>query len=1410
MSMAKHHIEWLKLLEVSGPFLSLPVVMRVFPHGLDKHDPELFSDLRSAFTEWEASLDDRKRGQALHHAWIRFVLEHILGFHGDTLLTDQAAPPHCRLGLGEYAEVLVPDFVVVDPPQMPEAGKARLLVQTYPHNQDLERAIPHAHWQASPCTRMMELLHASGVPLGLVSNGEAWTLVYAPVGETAGYATWRSSLWIEERLTLQAFQTLLRRERFFNCATENTLPLLLQESVQDQHEVTTQLGFQVRKAVEVLIRSLDVIDHESGRQLLKDVDEKTVYEGALTVMMRLVFLFCAEERGLLLLGDALYDQHYAVSTLREQLREDADRYGEEVLERRFDAWSRLLSTFRAVHAGVAHEAMTLPAYGGALFDPDRFPFLEGRRAGSTWKSAPAEPLAIDNRTTLHLLEALQMLQVKVPGGGPSEARRLSFRSLDIEQIGHVYEGLLDHTAKRAAADGPVVGLVSGKKGEFEVELKDLEERYCTGDKALNEFLVEKTGKTSEAIAKALTAEPDPLRRQKLLASCGNHKFLFEAVAPFLNMIRDDTFGRPLVIPGGGIYVTEGQERRATGTHYTPRSLTESIVQHTLEPLVFEGPVQGKPRESWRLKSGKEILDLKILDMAMGSGAFLVQACRWLSERLVEAWEMEAESAQDVPRAVPFAAPATGSPEEMIIPDDADERLAYSRRLICDRCLYGVDKNPMAVDMAKLSLWLITLDKARPFTFLDHALKSGDSLLGLTSVDQIEKFHFITEWHQTQDVRLISIIRDLFKRSMAKRLELESFTVNSIHDSQRKAALLEETREIMGMVAILADMLTGIAVAHADGESGKRGGLLSKEFDKKRDQVWSALEARYQRLDVESAKDAIEALVPDAQALLDVDLPLKSASRRPFHWPLEFPEVFVNEDQTRRGFSAIVGNPPFMGGQKITGGLGTAYRNYLIDVVAGGRKGSADLCAYFFLQAAKLEKNGGITGLLATNTIAQGDTREVGLDQLTEKGFSIPRAVPSRKWPGTANLEVAHVWLRKGPWIRPYILNDIEVLRISPLLQVPGHVLGMPFTLRLNQKRSFQGPIVLGKGFLVSLDEADKLLNDGPRNKDVLFPYLNGDDFNSNADQGFSRYVINFRSWPLRRASIVEWRQLNNNRQPSSSRVSVVQPDYDGPVAADYPQLLKIVEQRAKPERDNASNMNARKFWWRFLGTRPELEEAIGNMKEVIVGVRHTKHWSVCRFKPQWVFSDALIIFPLSPSKYFSFLQSNLHEAWVRRYSGSLETRLRYSPTDCFENFPFPTNLDDLDVLSDTYDKNRQSIMLSRQEGLTKTYNRFHNPAEDAEDIVKLRRLHVEMDYAVSAAYGWADLDLDHGFHETKQGTRYTISEPARMEVLDRLLALNHERYEEEMKKGLHDSGKKTKQKTASKRKVDGRELSLKF
>src|SRR6516165_3095060 len=486
MSIARHHAEWLSLVEVSGPFLSMPVLLEAFRDGLEAHDPDHHLLLRLAHDEWEA----KPSNPATHNAWVRFVLRKTLDYAAEALLEGQKIPQSLHAEVAEQHETLKPDLVLKEP----ASGKPRLLIQTYPTTQELTKPVPGVLWKASPDTRMTELLHATGVRLGLVTNGERWMLVDAPRGETTGYASWYATLWLEEPITLRAFRSLLGLHRFFGVDEKETLEELLKKSAANQQEVTDQLGYQVRKAVEVLIQSLDRADQDHGRELLRGVTEAELYEAALTVMMRLVFLFCAEERELLLLGDELYDKNYAVSTLREQLRVTAANFGEEVLERRHDAWSRLLTTFRAVYGGIQHQRLKLPAYKGELFDPDRFPFLEGRTAGTSWKDTPCQPIPVDNRTTLHLLEALQVLQVRLPGGGPATPRKLSFRALSILQIGHVYEGLLDHTAVKATE--PVLGLSGPRDHEPEVPLAKLEALAAKGEDELLSFVKEETGRSS--------------------------------------------------------------------------------------------------------------------------------------------------------------------------------------------------------------------------------------------------------------------------------------------------------------------------------------------------------------------------------------------------------------------------------------------------------------------------------------------------------------------------------------------------------------------------------------------------------------------------------------------------------------------------------------------------------------------------------------------------------------------------------------------------------------------------------------------------------------------------------------------------------------------------------------------------
>jgi hypothetical protein len=1353
MSITRHHNEWLTLVPNSGPFLSLPVLTQVFPQGLDAHESDHARHLRMAFEEWDDNQSGRRPYTGIHRQWIKLVLAETLGFE-ETLAEGQAIPQTLKSEIAEYGETLRPDWIVNDP----ATKKARLLVQMYPRSQPITKPVQASRWKTSPDTRMMQLLHDSGTRLGLVTNGDHWMLVNAPKHETTGYASWYSNLWLEEQLTLRAFRTLLCADRFFSVPENETIEALLDRSAEDQQEVTDQLGYQVRKAVDVLIQALDKADQDHGRELLADVDEKVLYEAALTVMMRLVFLFCAEERELLLLGDDLYDKNYAVSTLREQLRATADQFGEEILGLRYDAWMRLLTSFRAVFAGAKHDRLKLPAYGGGLFHPDRFPFLEGRRAGTCWKDTEATPLPVSNRTVLHLLEALQVLQVRMPGGGPAEARTLSFRSLDIEQIGHVYEGLLDHTAKRATESA--LGLQGTRDKEPEIPLADLEKLAAKGEKELLKFLKEETGRSESALKKGLTVEIEDELASRFRTACQD-SHLWKRVQSFAGLVRLDTMGYPVVITSGSVFVTAGTDRRSSGTHYTPKSLTEPIVQYTLEPLVYVGLAEGLPKEQWKLRSAKEMLDVKICDMACGSGAFLVQACRYLSARLLEAWDEVQRAHPGTVRITPEGQPSTGQPGETLIPDDLDERQTYALRIVAQRCLYGVDKNPLAAEMAKLSLWLLTLAKDKPFEFLDHAIRCGDSLIGISNPDQLRKFNLEGKGEDNQ--LFLQFLDPKIKEAIELRRRLETMQANTVEDVQAQERLSQEAEETIERLKCAADL------------------LVAAEFT-----PGSAADKRAARDDA-AIKVAVHFHASDLATFQgEVQKDLKGQPT--FHWPLEFPEVMVG----RGGFDAFVCNPPFMGGSKISGNLGGAYRNYLLKRIARGTKGNADLCAYCFLRASRLIKSSGLFGFIATNTISQGDTREVGLESLVEGEWRIIRSEPNKKWPGSASLEVSTVWIHRGLWSGPVFLSSAQVGGITPYLTPAASTSSKPSRLSANSGLAFSGTYILGTGFLVGADEYGKLIRSNPRNAEVLQQYLAGEDFNTRFDQSASRWVINFQDWPLSRKA---------------------KPSYSDPVAEDYPDCLRIVEERVKPEREKNNVASLRENWWVFKRRTVELVALTNSMDRVLFHAFNGKYLCFGFVRTGIVYAGPHIVLALPHSHQFAVLQSEFHNSWAFFYCSTLENRLRYAPSDLFETFPFPVRvlvptrsdnstacLSKLNRAGTSYHDYRQAVMVERQEGLTGIYNRFHDPEETSADIRKFRELHVEMDNAVAAAYDWTDLDLGHGVHETKQGIRYTISAAARREVLARLLKLNHERYAEEVKQGLH-SNKEAAKKAGPKKKA---------
>ena len=311
-------------------------------------------------------------------------------------------------------------------------------------------------------------------------------------------------------------------------------------------------------------------------------------------------------------------------------------------------------------------------------------------------------------------------------------------------------------------------------------------------------------------------------------------------------------------------------------------------------------------------------------------------------------------------------------------------------------------------------------------------------------------------------------------------------------------------------------------------------------------------------------------------------------------------------------------------------------------------------------------------------------------------------------------------------------------------------------------------------------------------------YIGGEEVNTSPTQAHHRYVINFRDWPLKRADLGKtWRESDESTRQTWRREGIVPVDYPGPAAADWPELLAIVEETVKPSRahltGNAIGRKRAKFWWQYGSHAKDLYAAIEGLDRVLVISRVGQHAAFCFVPNDIVYAESTIVFQFETFASFCTLQSRPHEIWARFFASSLKDDLRYTSSDCFETFPFPTEWETtsrLEAAGEAYYELRDSLMAENNEGLTKTYNRFHDPDEHNPRIADLRQLHAAMDRAVLDSYGWDDIPTDCGFlsdyeiDEETQGRkkkpwRYRWPDDVRDVVLARLLALNAEQAREE-------------------------------
>lgn len=276
------------------------------------------------------------------------------------------------------------------------------------------------------------------------------------------------------------------------------------------------------------------------------------------------------------------------------------------------------------------------------------------------------------------------------------------------------------------------------------------------------------------------------------------------------------------------------------------------------------------------------------------------------------------------------------------------------------------------------------------------------------------------------------------------------------------------------------------------------------------------------------------------------------------------------------------------------------------------------------------------------------------------------------------------------------------------------------------------------------------IEEDPRNAEVLFPYLNGEDLNSRPDCSASRWVIDFNERTEAKAAtyVAPWGHATDYVKPER-------------MTKDGDKYPRMVEE-----------------WWKYWNSRPAMRRAIAELDEVLVIALVSKTVMPVRVPTGQVFSHALGVFATDSFSEQAVLSSSLHQDWVITYGSTLETRVRYTPSDVFETFPRPEPSQALETIGRTLDTERREIMLCRDLGLTKLYNLVNDPdlAPGTDpDVDRLRDIHRELDETVAAAYGWDDVPLDHGFHTYRKMIRWTISPAARVEILDRILDENHRR-----------------------------------
>ncbi|MCD8741980.1 SAM-dependent methyltransferase, partial [Mucilaginibacter roseus] len=445
-----------------------------------------------------------------------------------------------------------------------------------------------------------------------------------------------------------------------------------------------------------------------------------------------------------------------------------------------------------------------------------------------------------------------------------------------------------------------------------------------------------------------------------------------------------------IVENGYFRFKQGSDRSSSGSHYTPEELVKPLINHSLDYIIAD-----KLKE---VNQEAALLSITVCDVACGSGHILLSAARRIGFELAKVRSNEDQPTPPV--------------------------LRLAVRDVIRRCIYGVDFNPLAVELCKVALWLEAHDPGEPLNFLDHHIKNGNAIVGIAHYEELQS-GIASEAFKALPDDDKSIALAFKKRNEAERM----LQVSELYDLKgTDDDLVDVQRTFMQFNKLpeqTPEEISAKAKAYSELTNGKKWFRLNQLADLQVAQFFiPKITANKEILTTQSK---FKTYLHTGMQIQDMGKSMAiGAGKRFFHWFLEFPEVFQNG-----GFDCVLGNPPFLGGQKLSGTFGLNFLEYL--KYAYRPIGAVDIVTYFFRRIFSLIKLGGFQSLISTNTIAQGSAREGGLDVICSNEGVINHAVRSMRWPGQAAVEVSLVTIHKGSWNRDIILDGKKVERITPYL-----------------------------------------------------------------------------------------------------------------------------------------------------------------------------------------------------------------------------------------------------------------------------------------------------------------------------------------------------------------------------------------